>query len=183
MYYEALATRFAETSELVAFCDLNQTRMNYANQVLQETYGIGQFDHMIIEEKPDVVIVTSIDRTHHIYIIRSMELGCDVITEKPLTVDENKCQATHHFAVVNFWLATQPKTVFAMGDLGFYGRENAEMRGVTKFYARAYGSEHARNDPFALHLEESPRRVPPKSERSPSTLCLRSRTMSRFHRA
>ena len=33
------------------------------------------------------------DRTHHTYIIRAMELGCDVITEKPMTVDEEKCQA------------------------------------------------------------------------------------------
>ena len=238
MYYEALVTRFAETSDLVGFCDVNRTRIDFANQVIREAggaelvpaYGIDQFDRMIAERNPDVVIVTSIDRTHHIYITRSMELGCDVITEKPMTIDEVKCQAiidalkrtkrhlrvtfnyryaphttkvrellmdgvigeihsvhfewlldtvhgadyfrrwhrdkrnsggllvhkaTHHFDLINFWLATQPKTVFAMGDLKFYGRENAERRGITRFYSRAHGSDHAKDDPFALQLEDS----------------------------
>jgi len=42
----------------------------------------------------------------------------------------------------------------AHGELMFYGRENAESRGVTEFYSRAHGSEVAKKDPFALHLEE-----------------------------
>ena len=64
-------------------------------------------------------------------------------------------KATHHFDLVNFWLGTKPRTVFAMGDLAFYGRENAEKRGETKFYDRAYGSEFAKDDHFALHLDEN----------------------------
>ncbi len=238
MYYEALATVYAETAELTGFCDTNRTRMGRANDVLGTlgaqpvaTYGIDEFDRMITEQKPDVVIVTSIDRTHHTYIIRSMELGCDVITEKPMTIDEVKCQAifdtikstgrqlrvtfnyryaphstkvrellmndligeiysvhfewlldtrhgadyfrrwhrdkrnsggllvhkaTHHFDLINFWLGTRPELVFAMGDLNFYGRANAERRGITKCYSRAHGSEHAKDDPFALHLELFP---------------------------
>lgn len=51
------------------------------------------FDAMIKETRPDTVIVTTIDSLHHEYIIRAMELGCDVITEKPLTVDEQKTNA------------------------------------------------------------------------------------------
>jgi hypothetical protein len=35
--------------------------------------------------------------------------------------------------VVNWWIDSKPVTVMAMGDLDFYGRENAEERGVTKF--------------------------------------------------
>ena len=31
-------------------------------------------------------------RTHADYICRAMELGCDVITEKPMTTDAEKCQ-------------------------------------------------------------------------------------------
>jgi predicted dehydrogenase len=240
MYYHALAARYAETSELVGLCDVNQTRMDYVNSTRQELYGAppvstyksNQFEQMIRECKPDVVIVTSIDRTHHVYITRAMEVGRDVITEKPMTIDEVKCQqildtikrtgrnlrvtfnyryaphntklrellmegtigpvfsvhfewlldtrhgadyfrrwhrdkrnsggllvhkATHHFDLVNFWLDSYPRTVFAMGDLRFYGRENAEQRGVTEFYSRAYGSEPAKDDPFALHMEASER--------------------------
>jgi predicted dehydrogenase len=48
---------------------------------------------MIAEVKPDTVIVTTIDSTHHIYITRAMALGCDVITEKPMTTDLPKLQA------------------------------------------------------------------------------------------
>ncbi|MFD1953576.1 Gfo/Idh/MocA family protein [Paenibacillus thailandensis] len=237
-FYSAIATDYKETSELVAFCDINQIRMDYANRRLTEkydyhavnTYKADRFDDMIKTEKPDVVIVTSVDRTHHTYIIRAMELGCDVITEKPMTVDEKKCQeildavertgrnvrvtfnyryaphhtkareliadgtigkvtsvhfewllntkhgadyfrrwhrdkrnsggllvhkSTHHFDLVNFWIGSQPESVFAYGDLLFYGRENAEARGVTKFYDRATGHPNAEGDPFALPLDRN----------------------------
>lgn len=60
--------------------------MDFANSRLEElgakrvpTYKHYEFDKMIEEIKPDCVIVTSVDRTHDDYIIRAMELGCDVI--------------------------------------------------------------------------------------------------------
>ncbi len=237
-FYEAVASTYGETSEITAFCDVNMTRLKYAQKILKEKHNYPEvalylaedFDKMIEEQKPDYVIVTSVDRTHHKYIIRAMELGCDVISEKPMTVDNVKCQeildavkrtgkhlrvsfnyryaphntkvrelimndtigdvksvhfewmlntqhgadyfrrwhrdkrnsggllvhkSTHHFDLVNFWLGTKPKQVFAYGDLMFYGRENAENRGVTKFYSRAHGSKNAEGDPFALPLEDS----------------------------
>ena len=43
-----------------------------------------------------------------------------------------------------------------MGDLLFYGRENAERRGMRQFYYRATGSKAAENDPFALDLRANP---------------------------
>jgi hypothetical protein len=42
-----------------------------------------------------------------------------------------------------------------MGDLFFYGRANAEERGVTALYDRVYGRPAAADDPFALHLDQS----------------------------
>ena len=39
MYYEAIAKTYHESSELVAFCDVNQTRMDYANSVLEGELG------------------------------------------------------------------------------------------------------------------------------------------------
>lgn len=238
MFYEAIAKTFKKTSKLTALCDINQTRMDYTNKALKEEFKIkpvaaykcDKFDNMIKKEKPDVVVVCSIDRTHHKYIIRAMELGCDVITEKPMTVDASKCRqildavkrtkrklrvtfnyrytphstkvrelimdkvigkvnsvhfewlldtshgadyfrrwhrdkrnsgglmvhkSTHHFDLVNFWLGTQPETVFSMGDLMFYGRENAENRGITKFYSRCRGAKNAKGDPFAIDLNSS----------------------------
>lgn len=236
-FYEALAKDYSETSELVAFCDINRVRLEYAKKILEENYGMkginlygaDEFEKMIEIEKPDCVIVTSIDRTHHRYIIKAMEMGCDVISEKPMTTDNVKCQeiidtikrtgrhlrvsfnyryaphnsqvrrlimndtigevkqvhfewlldtyhgadyfrrwhrdkrnsggllvhkSTHHFDLVNFWLGTKPKQVFAFGDLMFYGRENAENRGVNKFYYRAKDSKNAEGDPFAIAMED-----------------------------
>lgn len=236
MYYRAIAEKYKEVAELVAFCDVNQTRMEYANSVLKSEFNYEQvpmylaqdFEKMILETKPDVVIVTSIDRTHHKYITKAMQLGCDVITEKPMTINEDRCQqivdcinqtgknlkvtfnyryaphntkikelisqgtigdikqvhfewllntshgadyfrrwhrdkrnsggllvhkATHHFDLINFWLNTYPKRVFAFGDLMFYGRENAEERGITKFYSRVNGQKNAIGDPFALVMQ------------------------------
>ena len=100
MYYEAICSTFKDTCDIVGFCDLSQTRMNYANSIIEKehghapvpTYHYTEFDKMIDETKPDVVIVTSVDRTHHEYIIRAMKKGCDVITEKPMTIDEEKAQ-------------------------------------------------------------------------------------------
>ena len=91
MYIQATTVTYADSAELVALCDLSQTRMDWYNERLQQrhgmptlpTYPADQFDRMIAETRPDTVIVTSMDRTHHLYITRAMELGCDTISEKP----------------------------------------------------------------------------------------------------
>ena len=75
--------------------------MDYTNRVLRErhrsiplpTYRPEAFERMLDEQQVDRVIVTSIDRTHHHYIIRSLEAGRDVISEKPMTIDADKCRA------------------------------------------------------------------------------------------
>ncbi len=100
MFTTALLKDYADRAELVAFCDQNQTRMDYYNQYYAETIGAApvptykpaDFDRMIEEQRVDCVIVTSIDRTHHRFIIRAMELGCDAITEKPMTIDAPRCR-------------------------------------------------------------------------------------------
>ncbi|MEM1026939.1 MAG: alpha-L-fucosidase [Planctomycetota bacterium] len=49
-------------------------------------YAVDQFDEMVSAAKPDTIIVTTVDATHHTYPCRGMELGCDVVREKPMTV-------------------------------------------------------------------------------------------------
>ncbi|RSL61220.1 hypothetical protein CEP53_005198 [Fusarium sp. AF-6] len=100
MYYESIIRDFKDVAKLVGICDTNQTRMNAANDHIAElgaervpTYKDKDFDKMVQEQKADVVIVTTIDLFHHHYCIRAMELGCDAITEKPMTIDEEKLQA------------------------------------------------------------------------------------------
>ena len=50
------------------------------------------FDKMMRETKPDALIVTTVDATHNEFIVKGMEYGADIITEKPMTTDEEKCQ-------------------------------------------------------------------------------------------
>ena len=101
MFIRAITSTYAESAELVGLCDLSQTRMDWYNEQLAEqvdyppvpTYHADDFDQMVAETKPDTVIVTTMDSTHHQYIVRAMELGCDAITEKPMTIDAPKARA------------------------------------------------------------------------------------------
>jgi len=237
MFSDAILNLHKQTSRLVALCDPNPVRMDFHNRQYALRYKAkavpkylpSDFDRMIAEQKPHAVIVASVDRTHHEYIIRAMELGCDVITEKPMTTDIAKCRAildavertgrnlrvsfnyrysparskvkellmqgaigkvlsvhfewlldtrhgadyfrrwhrdkinsgglmvhksTHHFDLVNWWLDSTPETVFGLGNLGFYGKANAEPRGDYRPYWRATGDPASQGDPFALDLRE-----------------------------
>ena len=233
-FVEAVVRRFADHCELSGLCDTNPARLDYYSRYVVEELGgrpvpvfdAGDFDAMVRQTHPDAVIVTTVDAFHHRYIVRAMELGCDVITEKPMTIDAPRCRAimdavrrtgrsltvafnyrwrpgctlvrrllqegvigevvqvdmdylldtshgadyfrrwhrekeksggllvhkaTHHFDLVNWWLNAVPETVFGMGRLAFYGRENAATRGVSVPYDRYTGHDTS-SDPFALDL-------------------------------
>ncbi|KAL1880542.1 hypothetical protein VTK73DRAFT_5555 [Phialemonium thermophilum] len=236
-YYQSIIQDFPNVAKLVGICDTNQTRMKAANDRIFELggervpmYKADDFDKMVEEQKPDVVIVTTIDSFHHVYCIRAMELGCDAITEKPMTVDEHKLQlmidaekrtgkqvrvlfnyryaphhtkvreliqsgvigevatvhmdwildcahgsdfmrrwhrnketsggiqmhkSIHHFDLVHFWLNTEPETVYCVGSLRFYGKENAQRRGVKNLGERYLNDENAKDDPFAIKIDQS----------------------------
>jgi len=239
MFLDAIAGRYRETSVLVGLCDVSRSRMEWHNRRLTERFGTSPvpmypadaFDRMIAEQKPDVVIVTSVDATHHIYAIRAMELGCDVLCEKPLTIDAERARAildaiertgrrlrvtfnvrytpyasrvreliasgvigqpmaadlqwvldtshgadyfrrwhacrqfsggllihkaTHHFDMVNWWIGSYPQTVFAFGDLKFYGAAAAANRGEQYTYDRYLDQPAAANDPFRFAWEKHP---------------------------
>ncbi|MDX3451858.1 Gfo/Idh/MocA family oxidoreductase [Streptomyces sp. ME02-8801-2C] len=40
---------------------------------------------MLGRKRSGLVVVCSVDRTHDDYIVRALEAGCDVVTEKPMT--------------------------------------------------------------------------------------------------
>ncbi|WP_043585739.1 Gfo/Idh/MocA family oxidoreductase [Geminisphaera colitermitum] len=247
MFRDALAGPHAAQGRIVALCDINplradawQTATNASAPATATAtkklpvYAPGDFEKMLKDERIDRVIVTTMDRTHHHYICAAMRAGCDVISEKPMTTDADKCaqilrtmretgrhlrvtfnyryaprnskvkellaagaigdvlsvhfewmldtkhgadyfrrwhrdkrnsggllvhKATHHFDLVNWWLNTVPETVFAMGGLRFYGRENAEARGQIHFCERSKDLPPAAlaADPFALDLRAEPR--------------------------
>jgi predicted dehydrogenase len=47
---------------------------------------------MLREHRPDALIVTTPDATHDDYIVRALDAGVNVITEKPMTTDGPKAQ-------------------------------------------------------------------------------------------
>lgn len=239
LYVDGICGRYGDSCELVGLCDPSPTRMAFHNDRIVRKYGrppvpvyeAQSFDRMIGETTPDIVIVTTVDQFHDAYIIRAMDLGCDVITEKPMTTTAAKAQAifdavdrtgrqlrvgfnyryaplftamrrvvaegrigrpqlvdfswmldtshgadyfrrwhrekqnsggllvhkaTHHFDLVNWWIDSRPETVFAMGDLRFYGQDNAEARGHAPTYARYTGVAEAAGDPFRFDLTSHP---------------------------
>ena len=100
MWGQDLMHRYPDRIEFVGLCDINPGRVEMAKEIIGTncpTYSdlhnpMPVFEKMITETKPDLVIVTSVDATHNEYIIRSMELGVNVLTEKPMTTDEKKIQ-------------------------------------------------------------------------------------------
>ncbi|KPH98118.1 Gfo/Idh/MocA family protein [Streptomyces mirabilis] len=240
LYTEALTGPHADRVDLVGLCDVNAHRMAVHNEWIAAAhpgrapvpaYAAEDFDLMLRRERVDLVVVCTVDRTHDAYIVRALEAGCDVVTEKPMTTDADRARrildarrrtgrevrvafnyrynpvhsavreilasggigevgsvhfewlldlrhgadyfrrwhrekansgglmvhkSTHHFDLVNWWLGTRPETVYAQGGLFFYGDTAGGRRGLARPYTRAHGSPAARDDPFAVHLADSP---------------------------
>ena len=57
-----------------------------------QAFMAADFDRMLREHRPDALIVTTPDATHDDYIVRALDAGVDVITEKPMTTDAAKAQ-------------------------------------------------------------------------------------------
>lgn len=93
MYALPLTTELKDFAYLVGIFDINRTRAAYVSQKCGGIPAYQDFDVMLQESNPDVVIVTTVDRFHHEYIIRALHAGCDVISEKPMTIDAEKTKA------------------------------------------------------------------------------------------
>ena len=93
MFAEPIVNNFSAKAVLAGLCDINQGRMDYLNRFLKtDIPSFADFDRMMSEVKPDVVIVCTPDSLHHDFILRSFTYGCDVISEKPMTTDNAKCR-------------------------------------------------------------------------------------------
>ncbi|MFG2549786.1 Gfo/Idh/MocA family protein [Streptomyces sp. NPDC048581] len=101
LFTQALAGPYADRIELAGFCDVNAHRMTVHDAWLADahpgrppvpTYAAEDFDEMLRRERIDLVVVCTVDHTHDDYIVRALEAGCDVITEKPMTTDADKAR-------------------------------------------------------------------------------------------
>lgn len=94
MWSKRVQEAYPDKVEYVGLCDVNPGRLEYFKKTAGFTCPtFTDFEKMMKETKPDTLIVTTVDATHHEFIIRGMELGANIITEKPMTTDEDKCEA------------------------------------------------------------------------------------------
>ena len=63
-------------------------------------------------------------------------------------------KSTHHFDLVNWWLADVPTRVYASGGLKFYGRANADARGLGE--RTPLSRDNDLDDPFRLDMAADP---------------------------
>ncbi|MDF2649263.1 MAG: oxidoreductase domain protein [Paenibacillus sp.] len=84
-----------ELKDFVRFGGIFDTNTLRAKALSEECGGVpiyNDFDTMLKHVRPHTVVVATSDSTHHTYIIAAMEAGCDVISEKPMTIDAEKCR-------------------------------------------------------------------------------------------
>jgi predicted dehydrogenase len=89
-----LARKYGDAVEFVGLCDSNPNRAEAARRRI----GVGcptftSFDEMCAKTKPELVAITTVDAYHAEYIIRALDRGIDVLSEKPMVIDERQCQA------------------------------------------------------------------------------------------
>ncbi|MBD2868733.1 Gfo/Idh/MocA family protein [Paenibacillus arenilitoris] len=89
MFAKPILTTFAGGCELVGLLDPDPARFalfreRYPEQAGIRTYGEDDFDRLVEETRPDVIIAAGRDHTHARYIIAALRHGLDVITEKPM---------------------------------------------------------------------------------------------------
>jgi predicted dehydrogenase len=94
MWGKSVVEQYGDLVEFVGLCDINPGRLEYAKKYMGvDCPTFTNFEDMMQKVKPETLIVTTVDATHHDFIIKGMEMGADIITEKPMTTDEQKCQA------------------------------------------------------------------------------------------
>lgn len=137
LYIEAVTGKFRDSNELVALCDTNSGRLLLAARTASQTgmrapktYLAADFDDLLRETSPQTVIVTTPDATHDDYVVRALDAGCDVITEKPMTTTPAKAQrildackrnGRHVRVLFNYRYSpprTQVKDLLMKGEIG-----------------------------------------------------------------
>jgi predicted dehydrogenase len=222
-----VAKGYGEFVEIAGLCDSNWLRADRARGLigLGNTPIYSDVDTLLAEVKPDTVIVCTPDANHDEVIVKALEAGSDVITEKPMTTTAEKVRrildaeartgrkvavtfnyrfsptarklkelllsgvigevtamdfhwyldtkhgadyfrrwhayeknsgslfvhkATHHFDLMNWYLASDPQEVFAHGSLRNYGAAGP-FRGE-----RCRTCPHAEKCPYYFDISKDP---------------------------
>jgi predicted dehydrogenase len=94
MWGSQLRQRYSDVIQFVGLCDNNPKRLENSKALMGvDCPTFTNFDEMLDKAKPDLVMVTTKDAFHSQYIVRALDRGFDVMTEKPMVIDEKQCQA------------------------------------------------------------------------------------------
>ncbi|MEM9525884.1 MAG: Gfo/Idh/MocA family oxidoreductase [Bacteroidota bacterium] len=89
-----IVDNYSKEARFVGMCDVNPGRLaTVLGMTGARCPTFTDFDEMMRKTVPGWVIVTTVDNTHHEFIIKAMEAGANVITEKPMTTTAEACQA------------------------------------------------------------------------------------------
>jgi predicted dehydrogenase len=94
MWGKDIAERYANEVEFVGLSDKNPLRVEAGRKLIGvECPTFTDFDQMLDKTRPETVMVTTVDSTHHIFIKRAFDKGVNVITEKPMVTQAVDCQS------------------------------------------------------------------------------------------
>jgi len=94
MWGSDLLEKYSDLLEFVGLCDTNHKRVLAAKAMIGvDSPTFTNFDEMLQKTRPDLLMVTTVDAFHSQYIVKALDRGIDVITEKPMVIDEIQCQA------------------------------------------------------------------------------------------
>jgi predicted dehydrogenase len=146
MFLHALLGEHAAAGCLVGLCHSNPGRLAHAAAIARDaglsipTYSAADFGRMLRDTSPDCVMVTVPDYAHCESIVRALEFGANLISEKPLTIDAASCrrivaarQASGGSVTVAFNYRYSParallKQVLMSGIIGRVAAVNFEWR-------------------------------------------------------
>jgi predicted dehydrogenase len=93
MWGKPLVADYPDLIEFVGLCDINPKRVEVAKKMMGVSCPtFTNFDQMLDQAKPDLLMVTTVDGFHSHYLTKALDRGLDVMTEKPMVVDERQCQ-------------------------------------------------------------------------------------------
>lgn len=94
MWGKDLVAKYANEVKFVGLCDTNRKRVEAGKQLIgTDCPTFTDLDEMLSKTKPEILMVTTVDSSHHEQITKALALGIDVITEKPMVTEASQAQA------------------------------------------------------------------------------------------
>ncbi len=94
-YGRIMTKHFPDRFRITCLCDIDSKQLSIAGEAL----GVGaesrfcEDDEFFSCRRADVLIIATQDRDHGWMLIKGLELGYDILCEKPLTSDKEECEA------------------------------------------------------------------------------------------